>query len=629
MVVVAVAVTVATYGAMGGSALAGLQAIGAGAVSAAAGSAASQMVGLAIGAQDKFSWKQVGLAAIGGAVSAGVTGALGEATKVVDLQTGLQAAGRAMLTNAITQGLSVATGLQDSFSWKAVAVSGLVAPISQYAGAKAGEWAQAADLGSWGQQMASSVASGVSGGLIRAATYNKGKIDWSAIAADSFGNAIGNSVVAEMQESARWNSIKQQEEIARQADNPTGQFDRISATAEAPDNNPINQSNQIVDLGNGSVRLPNGRVIQPGVNVGDLRIPDASAAALAPRPAGYINGNPFYASETGERMSGAPFDTRVPVFGRVTDSGGKPLTYSFDPEGIRYWRDGDQYRRIPVPYALPTLAELALADPNNPFARVQLGQALGDFALMTATGVAGIASGGAAFTALRAAGAGLLSSGMTAGVVGDVTVQAGDNVAWAASRGQYGRYGIDDTELLISAGLGALPGVPGAVRAFAADLRGIGVPDWRIRLTSPQPGTLYSNPVPVELERIAAPSLSGPVVFRVPPGATPSEIAQMQAYVQQCNEALEAGLLSTTGRVSTNGELRSIASLRAAQERARAVAEGVPYEGHVGHVPDTTWTNNATPFKWQDLSPLINHSLGAQARWYPLGYTPTKFVLKP
>jgi phage tail protein X len=204
MVVVAVVVTAATYGAMGGSALAGLQAIGAGAVSAAAGSAASQIVGLAIGAQDRFSWKQVGLAALGGAVSAGLglPEALGKAGAVVDLQTGLQAAGRAMLNNAITQGLAVATGLQDSFSWKAVAVSGLVAPVAQYAGAQAGDWAAAQDSGRWGQEMARSAASGVTGGLIRAAAYNRGKIDWSSIAADAFGNAIGNSVVDSMTRSS-------------------------------------------------------------------------------------------------------------------------------------------------------------------------------------------------------------------------------------------------------------------------------------------------------------------------------------------------------------------------------------------------------------------------------------------
>jgi hypothetical protein len=41
-------------------------------------------------------------------------------------------------------------------------------------------------------------------------------------------------------------------------------------------------------------------------------------------------------------------------------------------------------------------------------------------------------------------------------------------------------------------------------------LRSMGVPDWRIRFSSAQPGTLYSNPVPIELERIATPNLSGP-----------------------------------------------------------------------------------------------------------------------
>jgi hypothetical protein len=74
--------------------------------------------------------------------------------------------------------------------------------VGQAVGDTAGNWAKTAELGNWGQQMASSVASGVSGGLIRAATYNKGKIDWSAIAADAFGNAFGNSIVGEMQESA-------------------------------------------------------------------------------------------------------------------------------------------------------------------------------------------------------------------------------------------------------------------------------------------------------------------------------------------------------------------------------------------------------------------------------------------
>jgi len=118
---------------------------------------------------------------------------------------------------------------------------------------------------------------------------------------------------------------------------------------------------------------------------------------------------------------------------------------------------------------------------------------------------------------------------------------------------------------------------------------------------------------------------SGPVTFRPPPGATAEEIAQVQAYVEGCNAALCAGELSPTGRVSTSGALRADASSAAAAERARAAAAGSPYSGHVGHVPDTTWTGSATPPSWMDLTPRVNMSLGGQAVHYPIGYRPTVF----
>lgn len=121
--------------------------------------------------------------------------------------------------------------------------------------------------------------------------------------------------------------------------------------------------------------------------------------------------------------------------------------------------------------------------------------------------------------------------------------------------------------------------------------------------------------------------LRGPVVFKAPPGATQEEIAQVHAYVDGSNEALKAGKLSPTGRVSTAGDLRTDASLAAATERARAAAEGVPYTGHVGHVPDTTWTGQAQPYKWLDLTPRVNASLGGQAAHYPIGYKPTEFTV--
>ncbi|MBB2486258.1 LysM peptidoglycan-binding domain-containing protein [Mitsuaria sp. WAJ17] len=96
MVVVAVAVTVYTAGALtagvsggfgatmsaGVSTLAGTGlslggAIAIGAASAAVGSIASQAVGLAIGQIDSFSWRAVGQAALGGAITSGVGNVLG------------------------------------------------------------------------------------------------------------------------------------------------------------------------------------------------------------------------------------------------------------------------------------------------------------------------------------------------------------------------------------------------------------------------------------------------------------------------------------------------------------------------------------------------------------------------
>ncbi|MFN9807296.1 MAG: hypothetical protein ACK56N_12820, partial [Betaproteobacteria bacterium] len=185
-------------------------AIGAAVVGGAVGSIVSQGVGLAIGAVDKFSWRSVGLAALGAGVSSGLgaAGVGGQAfAKAID-NPYLAAAVSGGIRSAVTQGVGSVLGMQ-SFSWKAVAVSAATAAVGEYVGGAAGSWAKAEGLDSWGQQMARSLASGVSGGLIRAASYNHGKIDWSAIAADAFGNAIGNSVVEEITYQSELSNFKE------------------------------------------------------------------------------------------------------------------------------------------------------------------------------------------------------------------------------------------------------------------------------------------------------------------------------------------------------------------------------------------------------------------------------------
>ncbi|MFT3727111.1 MAG: LysM peptidoglycan-binding domain-containing protein [Terricaulis sp.] len=114
-----IATGTAAAGTVTGASLATLGAAGAGAaVGGAVGSVVSQVVGVATGIQDKFSWNAVGLAAIGAAAGVGTA-------KVIPGTSNFAAAERGMANSAITQGIGVATGMQKKFSWAAVAAAGI------------------------------------------------------------------------------------------------------------------------------------------------------------------------------------------------------------------------------------------------------------------------------------------------------------------------------------------------------------------------------------------------------------------------------------------------------------------------------------------------------------------------
>jgi len=121
----------------------------------------------------------------------------------------------------------------------------------------------------------------------------------------------------------------------------------------------------------------------------------------------------------------------------------------------------------------------------------------------------------------------------------------------------------------------------------------------------------------------------GPVYINPPPNALPAEIRQAQSYVDVGNEAIAANYLSIDGRVPTQGAIYTAGRRLAQAEARRASAAGAPYKGQVGHGPDTTWTANPQPFKWLDLDPRVNLSIGGQANRYPFGYVPTEFILGP
>ena len=217
VIVVAIAVTVITAGALlapagsslgtiistgatalsGGGAVSGVAAasesvsteaaIGASIVGAAAGSVVSQEVGIALGVQDKFSWKQVALSAIG----AGVTSGLGSVPGLAG--TGLpNVAARAAISNALTQGIGVVTGLQRSFDWKGVAASAAGAVVGQQVGdsLRTSGIFGAGTLGN----LARATVSGLAAGLTTAALRG-GRIAITQVAADAFGNALGQGLI--------------------------------------------------------------------------------------------------------------------------------------------------------------------------------------------------------------------------------------------------------------------------------------------------------------------------------------------------------------------------------------------------------------------------------------------------
>ena len=129
LVVIAAAVAFATQNFLVGAKILAKGSIALAAVSTAAGSIVSQGVGVATGIQDKFSWNAVALSAL----SAGVGARFG-----LQSPSGWgQVAANSAAQSIITQGIGVATGLQDKFDWTAVAAAAVGGGVG-YAARNAG-----------------------------------------------------------------------------------------------------------------------------------------------------------------------------------------------------------------------------------------------------------------------------------------------------------------------------------------------------------------------------------------------------------------------------------------------------------------------------------------------------------
>ncbi|WP_316682958.1 LysM peptidoglycan-binding domain-containing protein, partial [Ralstonia flaminis] len=206
--------TVVAGSAAAGSAVtytAGSMAI-AGAIGGVAGAAAGQLAGMAMGMQNGFDWRAVALGGLGGAIAGGLS-------SVNFVGNGIgNAAVRGVLTSAVTQGIGVATGLQQSFNWKSVAAAGIGAAAGAATGQALGNRLGTDDLGQFAKGVLSSLAAGTTTAVARG-----GRVDVATIATDAFGNALVSSLagqssstsssqedvlgqkIAELQRSPIWN----------------------------------------------------------------------------------------------------------------------------------------------------------------------------------------------------------------------------------------------------------------------------------------------------------------------------------------------------------------------------------------------------------------------------------------
>ncbi|MEO8300101.1 MAG: hypothetical protein ABI574_20100, partial [Burkholderiales bacterium] len=121
--------------------------------------------------------------------------------------TASQLAGRAAMVSAASQGVMVATGMQSQFNWKAVAASAAGAAAGQAVGGALGPNVPGDGIGpvlpgafgdTAGGVLAARVTSGLAAG-ITVSLARGGRVAMQQVAADSFGNAIGQSIVDSMQ----------------------------------------------------------------------------------------------------------------------------------------------------------------------------------------------------------------------------------------------------------------------------------------------------------------------------------------------------------------------------------------------------------------------------------------------
>jgi hypothetical protein len=146
----------------------------------------------ALGLQDGFSWKSVAASALTAGIGNGI--GLNGAAWSKDATLNLMA--KAAVSNAMTQGVNVALGLQEHFNWAAVAASALAAPVAQGIGKAAGSVAGLA-IGEGAGKMVGRTVEGITRQAV-VKGFSGGRFNLVEATVDAFGNALGQGIVDEM-----------------------------------------------------------------------------------------------------------------------------------------------------------------------------------------------------------------------------------------------------------------------------------------------------------------------------------------------------------------------------------------------------------------------------------------------
>ena len=269
VVIVAVVVTVFTGG-IGGAML---------------GSIISQGVGIALGVQKAFSWGAVALAGVSAGIAGGLAGVNVTGNALADTVI------RSAASNALTQSVAVATGLQDRFSWASVAAAGAGAGVGQVVGDALNSSNAFGDLGTVGSRLARGAVTSLAAGATTA-VLRGGRVSTTQIMVDAFGQAIGSSIVE-----TSWSGAARQS-VSYSAEEQAQDFARESnrgGWTQTPEPN--------TDLGTGLDPNRNGspELRYRGMTAADLRA-QADEWTLARIKANALSNPPTQSSASGPTM---------------------------------------------------------------------------------------------------------------------------------------------------------------------------------------------------------------------------------------------------------------------------------------------------------------------------------------